>query len=109
MGTVSLFWQSTFTYKKHHAQIMHRLSKNAISGEQEQSLFVDVVIAVTWARILHSLALRDPHFRLRITLGVVRIRSMVCAECVPGCLRSGFGVALIKRVQKKLIKLGERA
>ena len=41
------------------------------------------------------LALKGACFRMRMTLGVVIIRSLVCAICVQGRLRSGSGVALI--------------
>ena len=53
-----------------------------------------VVVAKFCARVLCSLAAEDACFRMRITLGVVLIRSLVCAKCVPGGLRSGSGVAL---------------
>ena len=47
------------------------------------------VMAIFWARVSCRLALKDACFRMRITLGVVLIRSLVCAICVPGRLRSG--------------------
>ena len=37
------------------------------------------VVSVIWARVLSSLILRDALFRMRITLGVVLIRFLVCA------------------------------
>ena len=52
------------------------------------------VVAYFFVRVLCSLAAEDAHFRVKITLGVVLIRSLVCAKCVPGPLPSGFGVAL---------------
>ena len=52
------------------------------------------VVGIFWAKDMCSLALEDPSFRMRITLGAVLIRSLVCARCGPGCLRSGFGVTL---------------
>ena len=48
-----------------------------------------IVVGVIWVRILRSLTLRYACFRKKITLRVVLIRSLVCAICVPGCLRSG--------------------
>ena len=53
-----------------------------------------IVIGVFWAKHLCSLALRDTCFRMNITLGAVLIRSLVCAKCIPGYLRSGSGLAL---------------
>ena len=43
---------------------------------------------------LHSMALERPGFKIRITLGVSLISSLVSAKSVPGCLRRGSGVAL---------------
>ena len=52
------------------------------------------VVSVIWARILCSLALRDPRLSTKITLEVHLTRSLVRAICAPRCLQSGFGVAL---------------
>ena len=57
-------------------------------------------------RVLCSLTLKDARFRMKITLGVVLIRSLVRAVCVPGHLRSGSGVTPKWRVQKKVFKTG---
>ena len=46
------------------------------------------------ARVSNHLAAETACFRMRITLGVVLIRSLVCIKCVPGRLRSISGVAL---------------
>ena len=54
---------------------------------------VDAVVDILWARV--SLALRDARFRMKNTLGVVLIRSLVSAICILGRLRSNSGVALI--------------
>ena len=63
--------------------------------KQSENFFFWVgVMATFWARVVCSLALKNACFRMRITLGVVLIRSLVCAICAPGRLRSGFGVAL---------------
>ena len=51
------------------------------------------VMGVVWAKILRCLALRDPCLRMRITLAVVFIRSLVYSMCVPERLRSESGVA----------------
>ena len=67
---------------------------------------LDTVVAIFWARVLCHLALQGAHFRVRITLGVILIRSLACAICVSGRLRSGSGVALNKRVHEKVIKAG---
>ena len=42
------------------------------------------VVAIFWARVVCSLALKDACFRMRITLGIVLICSLVCAIRVPG-------------------------
>ena len=52
------------------------------------------VLAIFWARVLRHLVVKDARFRMRITLGVVLIRSLVCTQCVPGHFRSGSEVAL---------------
>ena len=43
-----------------------------------------LVLAIFWARFSCRLALEDTCLRMRITLGVVLIRSLVCAKCVWG-------------------------
>ena len=53
-----------------------------------------VVVAIFWARVLRHLVLEEARFRMRITLGVVLIRSLARTQCVPECLPSGSGVAL---------------
>ena len=45
----------------------------------------DSVMASFWARVLCSLAAEDACFRMRITMGVVLIRSLVFHVCVPEC------------------------
>ena len=50
------------------------------------------VVAKFWARVLCSLAAEDACFRMRITLGVVLIRSLVFHICFPECSRNGSGV-----------------
>ena len=55
------------------------------------------------------LPVKYARIRMRITLGVILIRSLVSAVCVAGRLPSGSGVALNWRVQKKVIKTGQRA
>ena len=52
------------------------------------------VTAIFLARLSHRLVAEDACFRMKITLGVVLIRSLVCTECVPGHHRSGSGFAL---------------
>ena len=51
------------------------------------------VVIVIWVRTSCVLILRDAHFRMKITLRVVLIRSLVYAKRVPGPFRSGSGVA----------------
>ena len=45
-------------------------------------------VAIFWARVSRRLVVEDACFRIRITLGVVLIRSLVWAICVKGRLRS---------------------
>ena len=52
------------------------------------------VVAIFWAKVLCRLVVENACFRMKITLGVVLICSLVCAICVLGRLRSGSGVAL---------------
>ena len=42
-----------------------------------------------WARVLCSLAAEEACFRMRITLGVVLIRSLIFHVCVSECSRNG--------------------
>ena len=53
------------------------------SQQQSFRVFCLVVVVNFWARVACSLALKDACFRMRITLGVVLIRSLVCVKCVP--------------------------
>ena len=71
-----------------------QLNSRNIFGNERRAVGASVV-ANFWARVLCSLAAEDACFRMSITLGVVLIRSLVCAKCVPGRVRSGSGVALI--------------
>ena len=52
------------------------------------------VVAIFWARVLRRLVVEDACFIMKSTLGVVLIRSLACAKCVPGRLQNGSGVAL---------------
>ena len=52
------------------------------------------VTTIFWARVLCSLATEDACFRMRITLGVVLIRSLVFHVCVPECSQNGSGMRL---------------
>ena len=62
-------------------------------------------MAIFLARISHRLRLVAEYacFRMRITLGIVLIRSVVCTKCVPGHHRSGSGFALNWRVHEKVV------
>ena len=44
--------------------------------------------------VIFSARVEEARFRMRVTLGVFLIRSLVCTKHVPGHLRSGSGVAL---------------
>ena len=51
-----------------------------------------IAMAKFWARILWSLAAKDACFRMRITLGVVPVRSLVFHVCVLECSWNVSGV-----------------
>ena len=85
---------------------------NASTEEPEQSNIgteiIDatskaVVTTIFWARVLCSLAAEDACFRMRITLGVVLIRSLVSHVCVPECSWNGFGMRPYLLVQEKFV------
>ena len=56
-----------------------------------------------WARTLYSLPAEDACFRMRITLGVVLIRSLVFHVCVSECSGNGSGVRPYMWVQEKIV------
>ena len=62
------------------------------------------VIANFWARILCWLAAEDAFFRMRITLRVAFIRSLVFHVCVPECSRNSSGVRPYLWVQERFFK-----
>ena len=62
------------------------------------------VMLVFLARVSHRLVAEDACFSMRITLGFVLIRSLVCTKCVPGHLPRGSGMALNKRAHEKVVK-----
>ena len=68
-------------------------------------LLVDVV-AFFRARVLRHLVVEDACFRMRVTLGVILIRSLVYTKNIPRRLRSGSEVALKHRVREEVIKTG---
>ena len=47
------------------------------------------VVAIFWARVLCHLAVEDACVRMRVSLGVILIRSLACTKYDPGRLRSG--------------------
>ena len=61
------------------------------------------VTTIFWAKVLCSLAAEDACFRMRITLGVVLIRSLVFHVCVPEGSRNGFGMRPYMLVQEKFV------
>ena len=69
-------------------------------------IFYPTTVLVTtlfWARVLCSLAAEDACFRMRITLGVVLIRSLVFHVCVPECSRNGSGMRPYLLVREKIV------
>ena len=95
-----MFEQSLSTeYRSATASVRNLLKKSKIAtvgcnGIVNARIYKAAAMAIFWARVSCSLALKDARFKMRITLGVVLIRSLVCTVCVPGCLRGGSGVAL---------------
>ena len=65
---------------------------------------LDIVRTNFWARFFDSLAAEEACFRMRITLGVVLIRSLVIHVCVSECFRNSSGVRPYLLVQKKLVQ-----
>ena len=70
---------------------------------KSMKLGLETVTTIFWASVLCSLAAEDACFRMRITLGVVLIRSLVFHVCVPECSRNGFGMRLYLLVREKFI------
>ena len=62
------------------------------------------VTTVFWARVLCSLAEEDACFSMRITLGVVLIRSLVFHVCCPECSRNGSGMRPYLWVQENFVQ-----
>ena len=58
------------------------------------SLLILIVVAVFWAKVLCHLVVEEARFRMRVSLGVILIRSLVNPKDVSGRLWSGSGVAL---------------
>ena len=52
-----------------------------------------IVVAIFWARVLCHLVVEEARFKMKVTLGVILIRSLVYTKHFPGRLRSGPGVA----------------
>ena len=65
--------------------------------------FTGAVRARFYARVFCSLAAEDSCFRMRNTLGVVLIRSLVFHVCVSECSRNGSGVRPYLWVQEKIV------
>ena len=81
------FWRMLWCYKKFRCS----------------SIFNTAVMTCFWARVLRSLAAEEASFRMRITLGVVLIRSLVFHVCVPECSRNGFGIRLYLLVRENFV------
>ena len=64
---------------------------------------INIVMTNFWTRVLCNLAAEDACFRMRITLGIVLIRSLVFYACVPECSRNGSGVRPYLWVQEKFV------
>ena len=61
---------------------IQKISKNYHHESEEQVTTDKLVIGVmnvNWATILCGRTLRNTHFKMRITLGVVFVHSLVCA------------------------------
>ena len=96
----SLFFQTLKFFKEfdHYDQIVRTtLSLTMVK------LTMVTVMANFWARVLCSLAVEGACFRMRITLEVVLIRSLVFYVCVSQCSRNGSGVLPYQWVQEKFV------
>ena len=67
------------------------------------------VTTIFWAKVSCSLTAEDACFRMRITLGVVLIRSLVFHVCVPEGSRNGSGMHRYLLVQEKFVKFRQSA
>ena len=67
--------------------------------------YLDSVTTIFWASVLCSLAAEDACLRMRVTLGVVLIRSLVSHVCVPECSRNGFGMRMYLLVRENASNL----
>ena len=74
-----------------------------ISSLDEQKGALVAVRTNFWARVLCSLAAEEASFRMRITPGVVLIRSLVFHVCVPECFWNGSGMRRYLLVQEKFV------
>ena len=66
------------------------------------------VTTVFWARVLCSLAAEDACFRMRVTLGIVLIRSLVSYVCVPGTVSESVRICWFKRNSSNLDRAPKR-
>ena len=73
------------------------------NGAPRSEIELVAVTAGFLARVSNRLAAENAGFRMRITLGVVLIRSLVCFKCVPGRLRSVSGVAVESWIHEEVI------
>ena len=87
-----------FVNSSHHVVAAETRSLNSyhhvVAAETLSLNSCHQVVIGFWARVLRPLVVEDACFSMRIFLGVVLIRSLVCTQCVPRHLRSGSGVAL---------------
>ena len=60
-------------------------------------------LTCVWVNGMTGLANGGSHFRMRITLGFVLIRSLVFHVCVPECSRNGSGMRPYLLVQEKFV------
>ena len=91
--------------------VLFLLSRRCIRGAVGDFLVNSChhVVANFWAKLLCSVAAEEACFRIKTTLGAVLIRSLVCAKCVPGRLRSKSAVALNWRFHEKVVEMCYRA
>ena len=80
-----------------------RQDQNTTKHEQFHWKCEALVICNFLARFLCNLAAEDACLRMKITVGVVLIRSLVFHICVSECSRNGSGVRPYLWVQEKLV------
>ena len=88
----------------HFVQLNRKQGSFQVANVPHMDFFsFPTVTTIFWAKVSCSLAPEDACLRMRITLGVVLIRSLVFHVCVPECSRNGSGMRRFLLVQEKFV------